>query len=134
MTIFAKILAGELPCHRVYEDDLVLSFLDIFPVAPCHTLVIPKKAAVTVDQLDDESCAAIGRVLPRISRAVLAASGATEYNILQNNGAGAHQAVMHVHFHIIPKLGDGTGLGVGWKTSKLGDEGAEMAAKIAGAL
>lgn len=134
MTIFAKILAGELPCHRVYEDDLVLSFLDIFPVAPCHTLVIPKESAVTVDQLSEESAAAIGRVLPRISRAVLAASGATEFNILQNNGPGAHQAVMHVHFHIIPKLADGTGLGVGWKTSQLGDGGAEMAARIASAL
>lgn len=134
MTIFAKIMAGELPCHRVYEDELVFAFLDIFPIAPGHTLVIPKESAVTLDQLSDESAAALGRVLPRISRAVLSATGATEFNILQNNGTGAHQAVMHVHFHIIPKLEDGTGLGVGWKTSKLGDEGAEVAAKIQEAL
>jgi histidine triad (HIT) family protein len=118
-TIFAKILRGEIPCHKVYEDDRVLSFLDINPVSPGHTLVIPREPAATVDQLSDESAAAIGRVLPRISRAVLKATGATEFNILQNNGAGAHQAVFHVHFHIIPKLADGRGLGVGWKPGKL---------------
>lgn len=129
MTIFAKILSGELPCHRIYEDERVLAFLDIFPLSPGHTLVIPKEPAVTVDQLSDESAAAIGRVLPRISRAVLKATGATEFNILQNNGTGAHQAVMHVHFHIIPKLPDGRGLGVGWKPGKLAG-GEELARAI----
>ena len=118
-TIFTKILRGEIPCHKVYEDDRVLAFLDINPLSPGHTLVIPREPAATVDQLSDESSAAIGRVLPRISRAVLKATGATEFNILQNNGAGAHQAVFHVHFHIIPKLADGRGLGVGWKPGKL---------------
>lgn len=114
-TIFSKILRGEIPCHKVYEDAHVLAFLDINPLSEGHTLVIPKQEVATVDQLSDESAAAIGRVLPRISRAVLRATGATEYNILQNNGVGAHQAVMHVHFHIIPKQRDGKGLGVGWK-------------------
>lgn len=118
-TIFTKILRGEIPCHKVYEDDRVLAFLDINPLSPGHTLVIPREPAATVDQLSDEAAAAIGRVLPRISRAVLKATGATEFNILQNNGAGAHQAVFHVHFHIIPKLADGRGLGVGWKPGKL---------------
>jgi histidine triad (HIT) family protein len=129
MTIFAKILAGEIPCHRVYEDALVLAFLDINPLCPGHTLVIPKEPAVTVDMLSDDSAAAIGRVLPRLSRAVLKATGAREFNILQNNGVGAHQAVMHVHFHIIPKYPNGAGLGVGWKPTTL-DEGEEMAAAI----
>jgi len=72
-------------------------------------------------------------VLPRIARAVLAATGARAYNVLQNNGAQAHQAVMHVHFHIIPKWDDGTGLGVGWNASKLVD-GAELAKAIAAQL
>jgi histidine triad (HIT) family protein len=79
--------------------------------------------------LSDDSAAAIGRVLPRLSRAVLKATGAREFNILQNNGVGAHQAVMHVHFHIIPKYPNGAGLGVGWKPTTL-DEGEEMAAAI----
>jgi histidine triad (HIT) family protein len=128
-TIFKKIIDGEIPCHRIYEDDLVLAFLDINPLTPGHTLVIPKEPAETVDKLSDESAAAIGRVLPRLSRAVLAATGATHFNILQNNGAPAHQAVFHVHFHIIPKLDDGRGLGVGWKTMTL--EGGET---LAGAI
>jgi histidine triad (HIT) family protein len=134
-TIFAKILRGEIPCHKVYEDDLVLAFLDINPLSPGHTLVIPKEPAVTVDQLSDDSAAAIGRVLPRISRAVLKATGASEFNILQNNGPGAHQAVFHVHFHIIPKYPDGRGLGLEWKQGKLdSDQGKALAASIASQL
>lgn len=134
-TIFTKIIAGEIPCHRVYEDDHVLAFLDINPLSPGHTLVIPKEPVETVDKMSDDAAAAIGRVLPRISRAVLAATGATQFNILQNNGPMAHQAVLHVHFHIIPKLADGTGLGVGWKSTDFDHgEGAKLAAAIAAQL
>jgi len=132
-TIFGKIIRGEIPCHRVYEDEHVLAFLDVNPIARGHTLVIPKEAVATLDQLSDDSAAAIGRVLPRIARAVLAATGARAYNILQNNGAMAHQAVMHVHFHIIPKWDDGSGLGIGWNASKLAD-GGELAKAIAAKL
>ena len=131
-TIFSKIIAGEIPCHKIYEDDHVLAFLDINPLSAGHTLVIPKEESPTLDALSDHSAAAIGRVLPRISRAVLAATGATEFNVLQNNGPGAHQAVFHVHFHIIPKFGD-KGLGVGWKTGELAD-GALLAESIRAAL
>jgi histidine triad (HIT) family protein len=92
--------------------------------------VIPREPAETLDKLSPEAAAAVGRVLPRIARAVLAATGAREYNVLQNNGPGAHQAVFHVHFHIIPKYDDGTGLGIGWKTSKL-DSGDQLAKAIA---
>lgn len=134
-TIFSKILRGEIPCHKLYEDELVLAFLDINPLSPGHTLIIPKEPAVTLDQLSDESSAAIGRLLPRLSRAVLKATGAREFNVLQNNGPGAHQAVFHVHFHIIPKLADGAGLGVGWKPGKLeSGEGKALAERIAKAL
>ena len=120
-TIFDSILAGDIPCHRVYEDDHVLAFLDINPVSLGHTLVIPKERCAYLHELSDEAAGAIGRVLPRLCRAVLHASGASEYNILQNNGASAHQAVFHVHFHIIPRLVD-TGLGVGWTPRKLAPE------------
>ncbi|MGD9693250.1 MAG: HIT family protein [Phycisphaerales bacterium] len=126
-TIFGKIIRGEIPCHRVYEDDKVLAFLDIAPLSVGHVLVIPKEAAETLDRLSEESCAALGRVLPRVCRAVLQATGARSYNVLQNNGAEAHQAVMHVHFHVIPKTGDGKGLGIGWKPGSV-----EEAAKGAG--
>src|SRR5437867_4614274 len=113
-TIFSKIIRGEVPCFRVYEDEKVLAFLDISPLSRGHTLVIPKEPAETIDKLSDESAAAIGRVLPRICRAVLKATGATAMNVLQNNGKIAHQLVQHVHFHIIPRYEDGTGLGIKW--------------------
>ncbi|MDA0737385.1 MAG: HIT family protein [Nitrospirae bacterium] len=132
-TIFQKILNGEIPCHKVYEDDHVLAFLDINPVSQGHTLVIPKEPAETLDQLSDESSAAIGRVLPRLCRAVLKATGAQHFNILQNNGAPAHQAVFHVHFHIIPKEESGAGLGIGWKPSDL-SSGADLARSISTCL
>ncbi len=131
-TIFRKIIAGEIPCHRVYEDDHVLAFLDINPLSIGHTLVIPKEAAETLDALSAESSAAIGRALPRLCRAVMRATGATAYNVLQNNGAAAHQVVKHVHFHIIPKYGDGSGLGIGWPAGSLDHQKAgELARKIA---
>jgi histidine triad (HIT) family protein len=134
-TIFGKIIRGEIPCHRVYEDDRVLSFLDIRPLSLGHTLVIPKEPAVTLAELSDESAAAIGRVLPRLCRAVLRATGATDYNLLQNNGSAAHQVVMHVHFHIIPKYADGSGLGIGWPASTLDNErAAALALRMAEAL
>jgi histidine triad (HIT) family protein len=132
-TIFTKILSGAIPCHRIYEDDHVLAFLDISPIARGHTLIIPKEPAETLDQLSDDAAAAIGRVLPRIARAVLAATGTRQFNVLQNNGLAAHQAVMHVHFHIIPKHDDGTGLGIGWRAGQLSD-GAELATAIASKL
>ncbi len=130
-TIFSRIIRGEIPCHRVYEDDLVLAFLDINPLSEGHTLVIPKRAAPTLDTLDDESSAAIGRALPRICRAVLAATGTKAYNILQNNGARAHQAVFHVHFHIIPKPSPDRGLGIRWPGGTIDHgEAATLAARI----
>jgi histidine triad (HIT) family protein len=135
-TIFSKIISGEIPCHKIYEDEAVLSFLDINPLSTGHTLVIPKEPAVTLDKLSDDASAAIGRVLPRIARALMAATGASEYNLLQNNGPGAHQAVMHVHFHIIPKDPGGAGLGVGWKAATSFDHeaGAKLAETIAAEL
>jgi histidine triad (HIT) family protein len=84
--------------------------------------------------LSDESAAALGRVLPRICRAVISATGTSAYNVLENNGSLAHQAVHHVHFHIIPKPDEARGLGVRWPAGKLGDEAAELAARIAAAV
>ncbi|MCA9669588.1 MAG: HIT family protein [Myxococcales bacterium] len=134
-TIFSKIIRGEMPCHKVYEDQHVLAFLDIFPLSEGHTLVIPKEAAPTLDKLSDDAAAAIGRVLPRICRAVLEATGAKEFNVLQNNGPMAHQAVFHVHFHIIPKPNEHDGLGIAWPTSPIDHEAAEaLAAEIADAI
>lgn len=129
-TVFDRILAGEIPCHRVYEDEHVLAFLDVGPLADGHTLVIPKERAAHLHELSDEAAAALGRALPRIARAVLAATGATAYNVLQNNGAAAHQAVMYVHFHVIPRRGQ-RGLGLDWRAGNLT---AEKAAELLAAM
>jgi histidine triad (HIT) family protein len=134
-TVFSKILRGEISVQRVYEDDQVLAFLDIAPLSEGHVLVIPKEPAATMDALSDESAAALGRVLPRLCRAVRAATGCPDYNILQNNGVAAHQAVMHVHFHIIPKTEAGDGLGIGWPTRPLDPaRGVDLAKRISAAV
>ena len=133
-TIFSKILSGEIPSHKVYEDAQVFAFLDINPLSRGHTLVIPREPAETLDQLSDASAAALGRVLPRICRAVMAATGVREYNVLENNGRGAHQVVPHVHFHIIPKPNEQEGLGVGWPAGKIGADAATLAAQIQAAI
>ena len=132
-TVFGKIVRGEIPCNKVYEDDKVLAFLDIGPLADGHTLVVPKEPAETLDQLSDESAAALGRVLPRLCRAVIAATGVKEYNVLENNGQGAHQAIAHVHFHIIPKPNSREGLGVGWPARSLDRDAAGALARKIGA-
>jgi histidine triad (HIT) family protein len=134
-TIFTRIIKGEIPCHKVYEDDLVFAFLDIGPLSEGHVVLVPKEEAATLDALSDESAAAVGRVLPRLCRAVMKATETSDYNILQNNGGLAHQEVEHVHFHIIPKPNPGHGLVIGWPKSTLDSEqGAELTKKIVAEL
>jgi histidine triad (HIT) family protein len=130
-TIFDKILRGEIPAHKLYEDEHVLAFLDIAPLSFGHALVISKERATTLDLLSDESAAAMGRVLPRLCRAIKRLTGTSAFNVLENNEAAAHQAIAHVHFHIIPKPNEKSGLGLGWPAGKLDPErGAELAAQI----
>lgn len=133
-TVFDRILDGEIPCHRLYEDDHVLAFLDIAPLSAGHALLIPKERKAHLHELSEESAAALGRALPRLARAILEATGAGAYNVLQNNGAAAHQVVMHVHFHVIPRLG-AEGLGIGWSPGSLSrEQAAELQARIRAAL
>jgi histidine triad (HIT) family protein len=110
MSIFSKIIAGEIPCHKVFETDRTLAFLDINPLSPGHTLVIPKECKAKLHELSGESMADLGVVLAKVAAVV----GGDNYNVLQNNGSLAHQEVMHVHFHIIPKPSGDLGLGVRW--------------------
>ena len=134
-TVFTKILNGEIPSHKVYEDDQVYAFLDIGPLSEGHTLVIPKEAKAFIHELSDESAAAIGRVLPRIARAVMKVSGCETYNVLQNNGAEAGQSVFHVHFHIIPRPTRESGLLLSWRPRDFDhDAGAKMAHALREAL
>lgn len=138
-TLFDRIIRGELPSHRVYEDEQVLAFLDIGPQSAGHLLVVPKESRETVGELSDDAAAAVGRVLPRICRAVTKATGTPHYNILLNNGRPAGQAIPHVHFHVIPAYGrrgePGQGLHTDWRPGSLGaGEGERISAGIREAL
>jgi histidine triad (HIT) family protein len=131
-TIFDSILAGDIPCERIFEDEHVLAFLDIQPLSRGHILLIPKQRAAKLHDLDEAHASALGRALPRLARAVMQVSGCEDYNVLQNNGTPAHQAVMHVHFHIIPKCAH-EGLELIWKADHLKD-GPELGSAIRAAL
>ena len=134
-SIFTRIVAGEIPCHKVFEDAHVIAFLDIGPLSRGHVLVVPKEEKERLHELSEASAAALGSALRRVAAAVVRATGCADYNVLQNNGAAAHQAVMHVHFHIIPKYEDGRGLGIGWKAAPIDHAaGAALAAKVAARL
>jgi histidine triad (HIT) family protein len=132
-TIFQKIIAGEIPCHRIYEDDHVLAFLDVAPLSPGHTLVVPKETVASLHELSATSAAALGEALVKVAKAVVQVTGTTAYNILQNNGEVAHQAVFHVHFHIIPKPCQEEGLAIEWKPQEL-QNGEDLALQIRDAL
>ncbi|QNN21108.1 HIT family protein [Planctomycetales bacterium ZRK34] len=129
--IFCKIIAGEIPCWKIYEDDHVLAYLDIGPLSEGHCLIIPKKHYVTIDQMPTDEAAACMAVVPKLSKAVIAATGAAGWNVLQNNHQVAGQAVDHVHIHIIPR-NDGDGLGFRWPAGELDAETAKsLQSKIA---
>tara|TARA_R110002095_G_scaffold45827_1_gene41061 strand:+ start:960 stop:1391 length:432 start_codon:yes stop_codon:yes gene_type:complete len=108
--IFAKILRGELPCVKVFEDEAVLAFMDIFPQAPGHVLVVPKEAARNALEMSDDGLAAAMLRVKRVGNAVKAALAPDGIIITQFNGAPAGQTVFHVHFHIIPRT-EGVALG-----------------------
>ena len=116
--IFCKIIAGQIPCHKIYEDDAVLAFLDIGPLVKGHTLVIPKAHHATVMDIPPETLSAVTARLPKISKAVLAAVDAPACHILTNNGSEAMQSVHHLHFHILPR-GTGESFRLPWPAGKL---------------
>ncbi|MEX2214596.1 MAG: HIT family protein [Phycisphaeraceae bacterium] len=116
--IFCKIIAGTIPCHKVYEDEHVLSFLDVGPLSRGHTLVIPKGHWVTLNELPAQVAAACGQAVSRVGAAVAQGLAVQGWNVLQNNGKVAGQVVMHVHFHIIPRR-EGDELGYRWPAGKL---------------
>ena len=100
--IFAKILRGEIPCTKVYEDEYTLAFMDIMPQADGHTLVITKEPAETILDLSAEAAAAWIHSVQKVSKAVKTAMGVDGFVLMQLNGVAAGQSVPHVHFHILP--------------------------------
>ncbi|CAC6028291.1 HIT family protein [Staphylococcus aureus] len=116
-TIFGKILTGEIPSFKVYEDDYVYAFLDISQVTKGHTLLIPKKASANIFETDEETMKHIGAALPKVANAIKRAFNPDGLNIIQNNGEFADQSVFHIHFHLIPRYENYIdGFGYKWET------------------
>jgi len=101
--VFCAIIEGRIPCYKVFENETVLAFLDIGPISPGHTLVIPKAHFDRVDSCPPQVLAEVWKVIGMIASAVTKAMNAPAFNVLCNNGADAGQVVGHVHFHIIPR-------------------------------
>ncbi|TFL13714.1 HIT family protein [Pusillimonas caeni] len=105
--IFAKILRGEAPCIKVYEDDQTLAFMDLMPQADGHVLIVPKEPAETLLELSEAGAMAAMRTTRRIAIAVKKALGVEGLHVMQLNGAAAGQTVPHIHFHVIPHAAGG---------------------------
>ena len=101
--IFAKIIRGEAPCFKVFEDEHTIAFMDIMPQAEGHTLVIPKEPAENSFDLSADGAAALARTTKRIAEAVRKVTGAPGVMLAQLNGSAAGQTVFHIHFHVIPR-------------------------------
>lgn len=132
--IFCKIVAGDIPCAKVYESDTVLAFLDIAPVHPGHALVLPKDHHPTLMDVPPALGRDLLEALSAVGGAVMKATGADGLNLMQNNYESAGQLVHHAHFHLIPRFsGDGLKL---WAQTAYENPGemSELAAKIAGLL
>ncbi|MGQ0384241.1 MAG: HIT family protein [Gammaproteobacteria bacterium] len=131
--IFARIVRGEIPCHKVYEDADTLAFMDLMPQAEGHTLVVPKNAGEDIHSTPPESLAAAVRTAQKVARAVSKAFGPPGIMIAQLNGAAAGQSVFHLHFHVIPRY---AGKDLGIHAAKQADHAAlaEHATRIRAAL
>ncbi|MBB6454677.1 histidine triad (HIT) family protein [Salirhabdus euzebyi] len=114
--IFCKIINGEIPSAKVYEDEDVYAFLDISQVTKGHTLVIPKKHVKDVFETPEEIAQSLFARVPKIAKGIKKAYEPKGLNILNNNGQFAGQSVFHVHIHLIPRYSDNDGFGAKWVT------------------
>ena len=128
--IFCKIASGQIPSAKIYEDEIVVAFLDICPISDGHTLVMSRQHFEKVHNCPPELLGQIWTRLGRIAGAVASATGADGYNVLCNNGRAAGQIVDHLHFHIVPRK-TGDGVFTQWPSHKYAQGKAEtIAAKI----
>jgi len=125
--IFCKIVAGSVPCIRLFEDAETLAFMDINPVHDGHCLVIPKAHYPSVFAISADAIAAVARTAARVAKAVEAALKPDGLNLIQANGEGAGQSVGHLHFHVLPRrLGDG--IAINWERDQKPAEMTELQA------
>ena len=134
MCLFCRIIKGEIPCARVYENNDILAFLDLAPAQPGHTLVVPKEHH---ENLLDTPISLLPKLFPvvaSVGAALMQVVGATGFNVMQNNFAAAGQTIFHVHWHVIPRsAGDGL---PSWHQGSYANPGAmqDMAARMAAQL
>ncbi len=114
--IFCKIVNGEIPSAKVYEDEHVYAFLDISQVTKGHTLVIPKKHSENIFETDPEIAGKVFEAVPKIANAIKKTYNPKGLNLLQNNGEFAYQSVFHLHIHLIPRYDETDGFGLKWET------------------
>ena len=126
--IFCKIASGQIPSAKIYEDEIVVAFLDIGPISDGHTLVMPRQHFEKAHNCPPELLGQIWTRLGRIADAVASATGADGYNVLCNNGRAAGQLVDHLHFHIVPRKA-GDGVFAKWPSYKYGQGRAEAIAE-----
>jgi histidine triad (HIT) family protein len=133
--LFCKIVAGEIPSTKVYEDEKCLAFMDIGPVVQGHALVVPKEHFANLAEATDEVAAHLICVARKIAVAQMKALGADGFNVITNQGAVAGQTVGHLHFHVIPQF-EGRAHKWNWDSQPYGDlsEAAALAEKIKAAL
>lgn len=130
--IFCKIIAGEIPSSKVYEDDQVVAFLDISQVTPGHTLVVPKQHFRNLLEMDADSTSQLFARVPDIARKVMKATGAKGMNILNNNEEIAGQTVFHTHVHLAPRYDETDGLQISFEAHEPDFPAlAQLAEKIA---
>jgi histidine triad (HIT) family protein len=127
--IFAKILRGEIPCHKIYEDDHTLAFMDVMPQVDGHCLVVPKTASRGLLDADPAVLARVMATVQKVAAAAVKTTGADGFQIRQYNEAAGGQTVFHLHVHILPMK---EGVGLKPHTGKMADHGelAAMAQKI----
>ena len=125
--IFCKIIAGEIPAHKIWENDHVLAFLDVNPIAKGHTLVIPKNHDVDIFDVDKDYLEEIASAIKEISALIKRNLAITGVNIMNASGVDAQQSVFHLHFHIIPRF-ENDGLNT-WPKSDFNDISLEKTAK-----
>ncbi|ADH99986.1 HIT family protein [Salisediminibacterium selenitireducens] len=131
--IFCKIIQGDIPGAKVYEDDHVLAFLDISQVTKGHTLVIPKQHEESIFELSEETARNLFAAVPKVSGALKAAFDPKGLNILNNNGEFAGQSVFHYHLHLLPRYSSEDGFDAKWVTHT-DDYTGEDLAKLATAI
>jgi histidine triad (HIT) family protein len=131
--IFAKILRGELPSYKVYEDDKAVAFLDIMPRAPGHTLVLPKTSARNILDIDPDELAHVMKIAQKIAQAAMQVFGAQGVTVQQFNEGAGGQVVFHLHVHVIPRQ-DGVPMKPPASNKEKPEVLAAHAAKLAAAL